>query len=73
MCPAEGIDDHAMLGQPILIGLANDQPGWRESVHAMVVGAQRMVIAIDESWLEGRYDDAPPSRWPTCSTKLTTP
>ncbi len=59
LCLAEGVDDRATLGQPILVGLANDQPGWRESVYAMVVGAQRMVIAIDESWLEDSYDDAP--------------
>lgn len=60
LCLAEGIDDRAMLGQPILIGLANAEPGWHAAVHAIVVGAQRMVIAIDESWLEDRYgDDAP--------------
>jgi len=59
LCLGESIGDRTALGQPILIGLANAQPGWRDAVHAMVVGAQRMVIAIDESWLEDRYyDDA---------------
>lgn len=49
--------ERAALEQPILITLREDEPNWLEYVEALARSSTRMVIAIDEDWLEDHYAD----------------
>lgn len=54
------LESRAELGQPILVTLAEDHPGWLSTVEALIRSTQRIVIAIDEEWPEDRYCDEDP-------------
>ena len=51
----ESVDGRAALGQPILTVLQSDQPNWLRAVEALIRSSPRMVIAIDEYWVEELY------------------
>jgi hypothetical protein len=51
------VEGRAALGQPILTVLQPDQPYWLRAVEALIQSSTRMVIAIDEDWLESHYFD----------------
>ncbi len=52
-----GTDGRAALGQPILVTLAESQSDWLSAVETLIHASQRLVIAVDERWLEDRYED----------------
>jgi hypothetical protein len=54
---AASADERAALGQPILVTLREDEPNWLEYVEALARSSTRMVIAINEDWLEDHYQD----------------
>jgi len=45
------------LGQPILVTLEESQSDWLRAVETLVHASHRLVIAVDESWLEDHYQD----------------
>lgn len=53
----DSVEARESSGQPILVLLQKDHSSWLRSIEDLARSSARLVIAVDEEWLEDHYLD----------------